>query len=449
MSASPAASGPKGHWLTGVMPEFNRDPLSFIERCAREYGDVVPTRFFYVTAYFLNHPRDIEEVLVVRNKNFIKPGSLRTPFFRRIVGNGLLTSEGEFWRRQRRLVQPAFHRDRIDAYARIMTDYTERLMTQWRAGETRDLHADMMRLTMGIVTRALFSAEVGGDDAEEVGHALAEIARPFESQATLKWIIDNRLPTPAHRRFMRAVGKLDEVIYKLIRRRRESGEDAGDLLSMLLQARDETDNSGMTDRQLRDEVMTMFLAGQETTALALSWSWHLLMQNPETEARLHAELAGVLDGGREPALADLPRLRYTEAIIKESMRLYPPAWGVGRQALADCVIGGQRIPKNAQVFMMSWVVHRDPRFYDAPAEFRPERWMGEETKNLPKFAYFPFGGGPRGCIGSAFATMETILCLAAIARRFRFHPAPGHQVSLMPAMSLRPRDGIKVIVKRR
>jgi cytochrome P450 len=330
-----------------------------------------------------------------------------------------------------------------------MTDYTERLTKDWRAGETRDLHADMMRLTMSIVTRALFTAEVGGDDAAEIGRTLAEIARPFESQATLKWIIDNRLPTSAHRRFMLAVQKLDEVIYKLIRERRESGEDTGDLLSMLLQARDETDGSGMTDRQLRDEVMTMFLAGQETTALALSWSWYLLMQNPEAEARLHAELDESLEGKRVPALADLPRLRYTEAVIKESMRLYPPAWGVGRQALADCVIGGQRIPKNAQVFMMSWVVHRDPRFYDAPAEFRPERWMGEELKSLPKFAYFPFGGGPRACIGSAFAQMEAALCLAAIARRFRFIPAPGHQVSLMPAMSLRPRDGIKVIVEGR
>ncbi len=445
MTASLVPPGPKGNWLTGMMPEFNRDSLGFVTRLARDYGDVVRTRFLYLTAYFISHPRDIERVLTTDNKNFIKARSLRTPFFRRIVGHGLLTSEGDFWRRQRRLAQPAFHRERTNRYGEIMVDYTERLIDGWRDGETRDVHQDMMHLTMEIVARTLFSADVTGD-AEDVGRALTEIAKPFASQATLKWILDNRLPTPAHRRFFRTVQTLDDVIFKLIGERRANGADAGDLLSMLLEAQDE-DGGRMTDRQLRDEVMTLFLAGQETTALALTWTWHLLMQHPEAEARLHAELAEVLDGGeRQPTVADLPRLPYTEMVIKESLRLYPPAWGVGREAVNDCEIGGYPIRRGAQVFMMSWVVHRDPRFYDAPEEFRPERWAGDEARRLPKFAYFPFGGGPRVCIGNAFAMMEAVLCLVTIARRFRFSPAFGHHVTIMPAMSLRPRDGIRVVV---
>lgn len=447
MTASHAPPGPKGNWLTGVMPDFNRDSLGFVTSLARDYGDVVRTRFLYLTAYFVNHPRDIERVLTTDNKNFIKPRSLRTPFFRRIVGTGLLTSEGDFWLRQRRLAQPAFHRDRVNAYGDIMSAYTERLIDEWRDGETRDIHADMMRLTMEIVARTLFSTDVGRD-AEDVGRALTSIAEAFASQATLKWILDNRLPTPLHRRFFRTVGKLDDVIFKVIRERRAGGGDTGDLLSMLLKAQDE-DGSRMSDRQLRDELMTLFLAGQETTALALSWAWHLLMNHPEAEARLNAELDEVLVGGCLPVVADLPKLRYAEMVIKESLRLYPPAWGVGREAVRDCEIGGYPIRKGAQVFMMSWVVHRDPRFYDAPEEFRPERWEGEEARQLPKFAYFPFGGGPRICIGNTFAMMEAVLCLSTIARRFRFRPAPDHTVTIMPAMSLRPRDGIRAVVNRR
>ena len=456
VTASPAPRippGPKGNWLTGVMPEFTRDSLAFVTRLSRDYGDVVRTRFLYLYAYFLYDPRDIERVLVTDNKNFIKPRSMRTPFFARIVGHGLLTSEGDFWLRQRRLVQPAFHRERLDAYGASMVEHAERMTARWREGQTLDLHEEMMRLTMEIVARVLFSADVAGD-TERVKRALAEIAEPFSQQATLKWIADNRLPTRVHRRFFRTVGELDEVIYKIIRERREAGARDGhdDLLSTLLAAQDE-DGSRMNDRQLRDEVMTLFLAGQETTALALSWTWHLLMQHPEVERKLHAELDEVLgleDGGtRVPTFADLPRLRYAEMVIKESMRLYPPAWGVGREAVKECEIGGYRVRKGAQIFMMTWAVHRDPRLFDAPEEFRPERWAGEEIKQLPKYAYFPFGGGPRLCVGNTFAMTEAVLCLASIARRFRFTPAPGHSVSPMPAMSLRPRDGIKAVAHAR
>ncbi|HVG30810.1 MAG TPA: cytochrome P450 [Pyrinomonadaceae bacterium] len=441
---------PPEHWLAGSMTEFQRDQLAFVTRMPREFGDLVRTRFLYAPCYFVSHPDLIEQVLQTKNRDFIKPISFRTPFFRRLIGTGLLTSEGDFWRRQRRLAQPAFHRDRIAAYGETMVAYADRLTGEWRDGEARDLHAEMMQLTMEIVARTLFSADVSGADAEEVKRALKEIAEPFAHQATFKWILDNRLPTPAHRRFMRTAEKLDGIIFKIIRARRESGEDAGDLLSMLLQARDEeADGAGMTDKQLRDELMTLFLAGQETTALALTWGWHLLMQHPAAETRLYEEIDAVLEGGRAPKMEDLARLRYAESVVKESMRLYPPAWGVGREAVRDVEIGGYTIPKRAQVFMMSYAVQRDPRFWREPEAFRPERWSNGETKDLPKFAYFPFGGGPRVCIGNQFAMMEAVLSLASIARRFRFTPAPNSRVEPVPGMSLRPRDGLKVIVNQR
>jgi cytochrome P450 len=430
----------------GVMQEFNRDSLSFIERCAREYGDVVWMRFLYVPAIFLYHPDDIEYVLSTNPKNFIKSMSLRSNFFQRLVGNGLLTSQGEGWRRQRRLSQPAFHRERVATYANVMVDYSQRLTLKWQAGETRDIHRDMMRLTLEIVVRCLFSADVSSD-VDEVGASLKELVKPFASQATLKWILNNRLPTPAHFRFHALAKKIDKVVYRIISERRVSGRDEGDLLSMLLAARDE-DGSQMSDRQLRDEVMTLFLAGHETTALTLAWSWYLLGAHPEAERKFHAELDEVL-GDREPTAADLPRLRYTEQVAKESMRLYPPAYGLGREAIEDCEIGGYRVPAGTQVFMFQWATQRDQRFYDDPLEFKPERWTAEFNARLPKYAYFPFGAGPRACIGAAFAMMEIILALAAIGQRFRLELVPDHPVTIWPAMSLRPREGIKAVVRNR
>jgi cytochrome P450 len=430
----------------GNMREFNRDTLAFIERCAREFGDVVLTRFLYVPAYFLFHPEHIEYVLAAGAKNFVKAMSLRSPFFLRLVGDGLVTSDGEFWRRQRRLAQPAFHRERVASYGETMVAFTERALSSWQDGEERDAHEEMMLLTQAIVAQTLFSADVSGD-AREIGEALSRIVRPFSSQATVKWILDNRLPTPGHLRFNRDVQKIDRFVYRIIAGRRASGAGEGDLLSMLLRARDE-DGSRMTDRQVRDEVMTLFLAGHETTALALTWAWYLLARNPEAERALHAELDEVL-GGRAPSVDDLPRLRYCEWVIKESMRLYPPAYAVGREAVRDCEVGGYRIPAGMQVFAFQWVVQRDARWYDEPAAFRPERWREEVAARLPKFAYFPFGGGPRQCIGNSFALMEAVLVLATIARRFRLRLAPGHAVELLPAMSLRPRGGVRVRLEGR
>jgi cytochrome P450 len=437
--------GPKGHPILGVMPEFNRDTLGFITGC-REYGDVVRARFFYVTAYFLYHPDDIEYVVSTNAKNFRKSMSLRSNFFHRLVGNGLLTSEGEIWKRQRRLAQPAFHRQRISAYGDVMVDYAQRMIATWGAAEARDIHRDMMRLTLEIVVRTLFNADVS-QDADKVGQVLSQIVKPFASQATLKWILDNRLPTAAHRRFHREARKIDDIVYRIIADRRASGRDQGDLLSMLLEAQDE-DGTQMSDKQLRDEVMTLFLAGHETTALTLSWTWYLLAQNPLAEQKFHAELDEVL-GGRLPTFEDLARLKYTDMIAREAMRLYPPAYGLGREAIEECEIGGFRVPRKTQVFMFQWATHRDPRFFPEPNAFQPERWTEEFTARLPKYAYFPFGGGPRFCIGNTFAMMEIVLVLATIGQRFRLPILPDHPVSILPAMSLRPKEGIRVIVENR
>src|SRR5262249_3475577 len=333
------------------------------------------------------------------------------------------TSEGEEWKRQRRLSSPAFHRHRIAAYADTMVDYTRRLIAHWQSGETREMHQEMTRLTLEIVVRCLFSADVS-NDVDHLGRTLKELVKPFASQATLKWIVNNRLPTPTHLRFHRLARRIDQVVYRIIAERRASGQDEGDLLSMLLAARDE-DGSQMSDQQLRDEVMTLFLAGHETTALTLAWTWYLLGKNSEAEQKFHRELDEVL-GSRPPTMADLPRLKFTERIARESMRLYPPAYGLGRDAIDDCEIGGYRVPAGTQVFMFQWVTQRDPRFFDHPDEFIPDRWTDDFSEQLPKYAYFPFGGGPRACIGASFAMMEMILVLATIGQSFRFQLVPDH-----------------------
>ena len=436
--------GPKGKLIMGVMREFNRDTLGFIERC-RDFGDVVRTRFLWVHAYFLYNPADIEALLTTNARSYRKAESLRSPFFHRLVGNGLVTSEGDFWRRQRRLAQPAFHRQRISSYGDIMVQYAQRMMANWHDGEDRDLSRDMMRLTLEIVVKTLFNSDVS-KDADHIGQILTRLVKPFASQATVKWILDNRLPTPDHRRYFNDVSEIDRIVFRIIAERRASGYDEGDLLSMLLQAQDD-DGTRMSDAQLRDEVMTLFLAGHETTALALSWSWYLLASHPEAEKKFHAELDEVLCG-RTPVVSDMPNLKYTEMIAKEAMRLYPPAYAVGREAIEETEIGGFRVPKGTQLFAFQWVTHRDPRYFDDPAAFKPERWTSEIGEQLPKYAYFPFGGGPRQCIGNYFAMMEIVLLLATIGQRFRF-TLTEEKVEVLPVLSLRPKSGIKVTVKQR
>lgn len=449
MATATQYRGPLGHFLLGSLAEYWRDPLGFVTRCAREYGDVVRVRFLNARGYQIYHPDHIEEVLAARAHDFVKPALLRrSRFMRRLLGGGLLTSEGEAWLRSRRLIQPAFHRERLDAYGAAMVSIAERALDAWRPGETRDVHRDMMRLTLEAVAKVLFDADLAGE-ARGVGAALERVLGRVAPNDPW-WYVDNVLPTPGWLRFERDVRRLDAVVRGVIRGRRGAGgRDRGDLLSELIRARDE-DGGGLSDGQLRDEVMTIMLAGHETTALALSWAWYLLARNPGAEAKLHAELDEVLGGSRAPGVADLPRLAYAEWVVKESLRLYPPAWAVGREAARETEVGGRRVRRGEQVYVFQWVTHRDARFFERPEEFLPERWAGGLEKRLPRFAYFPFGGGPRRCVGAGFAMTEAVLLLAAVARRFRLRLAPGaHDVTPLPTITLRPRGGIRVVVEGR
>jgi len=427
-------------WSLGPL---NNNPLEYFTKVAREYGDVAGLRVLNFKTVFINHPSLIEEVLVTNARKYSKGRVLRAN--RHVFGEGLLTSEGDFWLRQRRLAQPAFHRARITSYAATMVDYTERMLQGWRGGEERDAHQEMMRLTLEIVAKTLFDADVERD-AQEVGKSL-ELLLEIGANFRRTIFVPHWLPTPTNLRVRREVKQIEKILYRIIAERRASARDAGDLLSMLLSAQDE-DGSRMTDRQLRDETITLFLAGHETTASTLSWTWWLLARHPEVEAKLHAELDAVL-GDRAPTLDDLPKLRYTGQVITESLRLYPAAWGMARLAVEDHEIAGYAVTKGMGVAMAQWVVHRDPRWYDAPEEFRPERWEDDLLKRLPRFAYFPFGGGPRQCIGNAFALMEAALILATIARKFRLLLVANHPVVPLASITLRPRHGVRVTLESR
>jgi cytochrome P450 len=427
-------------WSLGPL---NDNPLDYFTKVAREYGDIAGLRVLNFRSIFINHPDLIEEVLVTNARKYSKGRVLRAN--RHVFGEGLLTSEGDFWLRQRRLAQPAFHRARIASYAATMVEYTQRMLNGWRGGEERDAHQEMMRLTLQIVGKTLFDADVERD-AQEVGKSL-ELLLEIGANFRRAIFVPHWLPTPTNLRVKREVAQIEKILYRIIGERRASGRDAGDLLSMLLSAQDE-DGSRMTDRQLRDEAITLFLAGHETTASTLSWTWWLLAKNPAVEAKLHAELDAVL-GDRAPSLDDLPRLAYTGHVITESLRLYPAAWGMARLAVEDHEIAGYPVTKGMGVAMAQWVVHRDPRWYDVPEEFRPERWENDLWKRLPRFAYFPFGGGPRQCIGNAFALMEATLILATIARKFRLRLVANHPVAPLASITLRPRHGVRVVLESR
>jgi cytochrome P450 len=439
--------GPRGHPLLGSLPDLNRDQLGFYARSAREYGDVVPVRLGPFPGLLLYHPDAIEEVLVVRSRDFIKSRGIR--LMRAFLGDGLFTAEGDLWLRERRLMQPAFHRQRVTAYGQVMAAYAERQAAGWRAGEVLDIHGEMMAVTRAVVAKTLFDADVS-EEARAIGDASEVVMEYFGKRfgSLLAQLLPLWLPTPENLRLRRAVSRLDTVVYRMIADRRRAPEDRGDLLSILLQAQDADDGSRMTDRQVRDEVMTLFLAGHETTAVALSWTWYLLAQHPEVDARLGAELRAVL-GGRPPEVGDLPALRYTEMVVMESMRLYPPAYALGREAARPTEVAGHRLPAHGVVIMPSCVVQRDPRWFDEPEAFRPDRWADDAARRLPRFAYAPFGGGPRQCIGNVFATMEATLILAAIAQRFRLTLEPGQRVTPTPLITLRPVPGIRVRLERR
>ena len=439
------APGPPRRYPGSHLFALRRDPLAFLTGIAREHGDVARFRLGPVDVHLVSRPDWIRDVLVTHAHLFHKGRGLERA--KRLLGEGLLTSEDPIHRRQRRMMQPAFHRDRIAGYADVMTAHAEATSARWRDGETLDLAQEMSRLTLAIVGRTLFDSDVESE-ADEIGAALTTAIRLFGRTFSLPFFqVVDRLPLPSNRRFAKARARIDATIGRLIAERRRSPGRRSDLLTLLVQASDtEGDGTGMTDVQVRDEAVTIFLAGHETTANALTWTWYLLSQNPEAEAKLHAE-ADALDG--PPGFADLPKLAYTEMVLAESMRLFPPAWIIGRRALEEYAVGGYVVPSRSIVVCSQWVTHRDPRFFPDPERFDPERFRPEAKEQRPRFAYFPFGGGPRVCIGEGFAWMEGVLLLATLARRWRLRLAPGHPVVPAPSITLRPQHGMRMRIEAR
>ena len=443
---SPLPPGPKGKFLLGCAPDLAHDWPGFSAQCARDYGDIVFYRFLRVPICQLTHPDDIESVLVRHASNFHKSRDYAALRF--ILGRGLLTNEGHSWQTQRQLIQPAFRHENISAYAEIMAASAAEHFKHWSDRQTCNLHDEMAALTLDVVSKSLFGSKLS-HDTRAIGVEVAAVMDRFFSQAALSFLLPDGFPIPKSPRLLRSRRHLNQVIFSIIRDRRQSPTAATDLLQTLLTAADD-EGTRMNDVQLRDEIMTLFLAGHETTANALTWTWYLLAQNPAIERNLHDELDHVL-AGRAPVFADLPRLPYTEMVIKESMRLFPPAWGIGRRALRDFDLRGYRIPKGTNIFILQWLTHRDPRFYPEPLRFDPERWRSDPIRNgvLPRFSYFPFGGGPRVCIGAGFAMMEATLLLATIAQRYRFALLPDPPVVPFFSITLRPKYGVPVRIEAR
>src|SRR5262245_11776758 len=434
--------GPPNRLLGMLIGPLQQDILKYFTDTTRQYGDVWGMRIGNFRSFFISHPDLIEDVLVNNARLYHKGRILQANKY--LFGEGLLTAEGDFWLRQRRLAQPAFHRERIAAYAATMADYTAQMLAAWRNGEERDVHEEMMNLALRIVGKTLFDADVTRD-AKEVGETLDMLLK-IASNFGRTVLVPLWVPTPRNLRAKAGVRRIEKIIYRIIAQRRASGRDTGDLLSTLLQVQDE-DGTRMNDRQLRDETITLFLAGHETTASTLSWTWWLLAQNPAVEKRFHEELHGVLCG-RAPTMDDLPKLTYLGHVLTESLRLYPPAWGMARLAEEEHEIAGYPVKPGYGVAMAQWVVHRDARWFDAPLEFRPERWENGLAKQLPRFAYFPFGGGPRQCIGNTFALMEASVMLATIGQKFQLDLVPGQDVKPMASITMRPKSGIRVRLVR-
>jgi cytochrome P450 len=438
--------GPKSKLPGGQMLAFRRDGIGLLTRLTKQYGDVVTYKLGPERVTFLNHPDYIRDVLITHQRNFTKSRALQWAKF--ILGEGLLTSEGEAHVRQRRLAQPAFQRQRIPTYGAVMATYAQRLQQHWQDGETRDIDQEMSRLTLAIASKTLFDADVE-EDAGDIGAALTTIIQLFPRFMLPFSNLLGKLPLPSNRQAAQARKLLDTVIYRIIQERRVSGVDRGDLLSMLLAARDEDgDGGGMSDQQLRDEAMTIFLAGHETTAMLLTWTWYVLSQHPVVEAQLHTELDTVL-AGRLPTLEDIPRLSYTRMVLAEAMRLYPPAWIIGRRAIESYAVGGYVIPAQSIVVLSPYITQHDARFFPAPEVFDPQRWTPEAEATRPKFAYFPFGGGARQCIGEGFAWMEGMVALATLAQQWRMRLVSGHSVVLKPLLTLRPKHGMRMRLEQR
>jgi cytochrome P450 len=438
--------GPRGLPFVGVLPYIKHDSLRFYLATTRRYGDIA---YLGKGFFVVNHPDYVKYILQDHNSNYVKGGPINN--LKLLVGEGLLTSEGSFWRRQRRLAQPAFHRQRLGLLASAMTDATAEMLERWQTftagNQPFDVAAEMMRLTLIIVSRTLFGANVSGDTAT-VSQALTKSLKYVRQRSLSAFPLPAHWPLPRNLQFQHARRDLDAIVYRFIEERRRSGRDHGDLLSMLMLAKDEETGEAMDDEQLRDEVMTIFLAGHETTANALSWTFYLLSLHPDVERRMHAEVAEVL-GDRIPTVEDLPRLSYTRQVLDESMRLYPPAWLISRSPIQDDQIGGYTIAAGESIFISPYTMHRNPAYWDNPEGFDPERFTPEKQAARPRLAYFPFGGGPRICIGNNFALMEAQLILAMVSQRYRLHLVPGHPVAPQPIITLRPRYGILMTLHQR
>jgi cytochrome P450 len=437
-------SGPRGNLVTGSLKEYRTDLLGFLERCARDHGDFVPVRVAFRRGCLIGSSELISDVLVTQHRDFRKVFPLRMN--RLFLGDGMLTSEGEEWRRDRRLAQPAFYADRIAGYGQIITEEATRTAAEWRAagpGAVRDIQQEMMQLALRAIVRCMFDTAAPMDSAR-ISHSLDVVQRRMEDRYRALVPLPDSAWTPRNVPLRLALRELDRTVYGIINERRASGAERPDLLSMLMQARYD-DETGLTDRQLRDQITTMLFAGHETTALALAWSWHLLAQNPGVDAWLQAELDAAL-GGRTPTVADVPRLGAVTQVVKEAMRLYPPVYAFGRDAIRDTRIGGHAIKAGTSMIISPWVIHRDPRVFADPLTFRPDRWTPEFERALPKFGYVPFGGGARMCMGKGFAMIEAVLILATLRQAGRLEAVPGNSVELWPTFTLRSRHGLPMRV---
>ncbi|WP_435075595.1 cytochrome P450 [Halorubrum sp. HHNYT27] len=430
--------GPKGLPVLGNTLQFGRHTFNFLQQCRKEYGDVVYFEVLGQPFYQLNDPEDIHHVLVENNTNYTK-GSFLTKQFGEFLGKGLLLNEGDDWRRQRHLVQPAFDPERISIYAEMMTDYTERLLAGWEAGTPRDIHTDMTRLTLEVAASTLLDIDIR-EESSELRSAFHDIMEEFRKRTARPVSLPQWVPTPRNRRYQHALEQINEIVYDIIARRR--AEPGNGVVSMLLEASDEPDTT-VNDKQLRDEIVTLLFAGHETTAIALTFTWYLLATHPRQEERLVAELDDVLDG-EPPTMSAVPDLEYTRKVLKESLRLYPPVFGILREPVRDDQIGGYQIPSGATVAMNQIAVHHDPRFFDDPKAFTPERWSDAFEESLPQFAYFPFGGGPRRCIGERFAMLEATLVVATIAQQYHLELVSDRDLTLKPSVTTRPDKPIRV-----
>jgi cytochrome P450 len=434
--------GPRGHFLLGNARDIQRDPPGFASTLARQYGDVVRMHFFLWPAYLISHPDGVRHVLQENHRNYSKD-MYAYQIFKPLLGRGLVTNDGESWFHQRRLMQPAFHRKRLDAFGVLMSGATARMLDRWQETDSHDqqldIAAEMSHLTLRIAGRALFNIDLSGE-THIVGQSVTKVNKLLSDYMYAPFPPIG-IPTPRNRRLQIACRALDQVVHSIITARRRQNTDTGDLLSMLLLARDAETGQGMSNQQVRDEVMTLLIAGHETVSAALTWTWYLLSQHPEVERQLHNELDEVLSG-HIPTVDHLARLSYTRMVLEEVLRLYPPAWIFARKAIAGDEIGGYFIPANSMIVLSPYLTHRHPAFWQDPETFDPEHFTPERSASRPHYAYFPFGGGPRMCIGSNFALMEAQLVLATIAQHYQLQLVPGHPVETEALLSLRPRHGL-------